>query len=127
MKMTDYQIGINHPDFSHIRETMDKCLNTTLQKMISRHFTEGSVTIKIDIGIKDNPEDPSVEVDPETGEIMPVPTFGGKVTINIPQKASASLPAVFGHGLRYDDENERYLMINPQISMDELIPDETAE
>ena len=124
MKKTDYQIGINHPDFTNIREALDKCLNTTLQKMVSRHFTEGTVTMKIDIGLKTDPEDPAVEIDPETGEIMPVPTFGGKVTINIPQKASASLPAIFGHGLRYDDENGSFLMINPQISMDELISDE---
>lgn len=124
MKKTDFQIGLNHPDFTGIRETMDAALNHTLLRMTDGNFSEGSVTLKIVIEIA---EDQQGNVDPETGEIIRKPVFGGKVSINIPQKASADIPTVIGNKLEYDAERKRFVMINPQISMDELLSEEDSE
>lgn len=112
--MRNFDLSLDNDILKKFKQVVDVALQQAVRRMIAKDAKEGTVTMKIGIGF---PLD--AEVDPETGELVRSPIFEGKVSINIPEKIDADIPMIGGS--RLVRMGEGYKLIDPQISMDEIM------
>ena len=106
------ELSIDHKALAGAKLDFDIMLRGTVQKMISQRAEEGTVTLKLEIKILTG-------ADVATGEVALMPVFSGEVSANIPQKEKEKLCPVGGH--RLDFRNGMIEIVDPQVSMDEIL------
>lgn len=106
------ELSIDHKALAGAKLDFDMMLRGTVQKMIGQGAEEGTVTLKLEIKIMKG-------ADAETGEVVLMPMFSGEVSANIPQKEKEKLCPIAGHRLEIKDG--QFQMVDPQISMDEIL------
>lgn len=106
------ELSIDHKALAGAKLDFDALLCGTVQKMISQRAEEGTVTLKLEIKILTG-------ADVATGEVVLMPEFSGEVSANIPQKEKEKLCPIAGH--RLDFRNGMIEIVDPQVSMDEIL------
>ena len=115
MKKQQFEISIDHPMMIGAKAAFDTCLRMAIAKAIDTGSYEGSATLRISFEIF------SV-VDAETGEYKHSPVLKYKAGFSVPMKES--MDATIAESSRLVPARDEYMLVNGQISMDELMEDE---
>ena len=118
MKKQRFEIGIDHGMMIGAKAAFDTCLRAAVAKAISTGSDEGSATLRISFEIMTAMND-------ETGELKRMPVFKYKAGYSVPMKES--IDHVIGESSRIIPNDEGYMLINGQVSMEELLDAETPE
>ena len=118
-KKQQFEISIDHAMMIGAKAAFDTCLRAAVTKAIGTGSDEGAATLKISFEIL-------TAMDQETGEIRRMPVFKYKAGYSVPMKES--MDATIGESSRlvHDDEIG-YMLVNGQISMDELLAEDEPE
>ena len=114
-KKQQFEIGIDHGMMIGAKAAFDTCLRQAVKKAIETRSDEGSATLKIGFEIL-------TAIDNETGEMRRMPVFKWKAGYSVPMKES--MDATIGESSRIVPAEEGYLLVNGQVSMDELLAEE---
>ena len=115
-KKHHFEISIDHAMMIGAKAAYDTCLRAAVAKAISTGSDEGSATLKIGFEIFSS-------LDTETGEYRRTPVFKYKAGYTVPMKES--LDATIAESSRlYPDDDVGFILVNGQISMDELMAEE---
>ena len=112
MKKQQFDISIDHPMMGGAKAAFDTCLKRAITKAISTGSNEGSATLKISFEIFD-------AVDQISGEMKTTPVFKFKTGFSVPIKES--IDATIAESSVLVPGSNGYMLVNGQISMDELI------
>lgn len=110
MKKQQFDISIDHELLKGAKAAFDTCMKAAIRKAISTGSNEGSATLRISFDIYD-------AADQDTGMIYKTPQIAYKAGYSVPMKESMDAKII---------ENSR-LVVNGQISMDEIMETETPE
>ena len=116
MKKLQFEISIDHAMMIGAKAAFDTCLRAAIAKEISTGSDEGSATLKISFEIFSS-------LDTETGEWKRTPVLKYKAGYSVPMKESMDATIAESSRLVPSDESG-WLMINGQVSMDELMAEE---
>lgn len=119
MKKQQFEISIDHAMMIGAKAAFDTCLRAAIAKAISTGSDEGSATLKVSFEIF------SV-LDNETGEYWKRPMLKYKEGYSVPMKESMDATITESSRLVPSDESG-WLMINGQVSMDELMAEDADE
>lgn len=114
-----FDIGLNHPLLIPARRAFNECLKIAVRKAITTKSYEGSASLKVSFEI-------SEVMNVETKEIEKVPAFKFKAGYSVPMKDSIEGKVIDRATLQMDD-GFGWILVNDQISMDELIGNKEAE
>ena len=108
-----FEISIDHAMMIGAKAAFDTCLRAAVTKAIGTGSYEGSATLRLSFEIVN-------AMDKDTGEMRLMPVMKYKAGYSVPMKDSmdATIPES-SHLIWKGDEG--YLLINGQISMDELM------
>ena len=119
MKKRQFEIGIDHAMMIGAKAAFDACLKRAVMKAIGTGSDEGSASLRISFEIL-------TAVNDETGELKRMPVFKYKAGYSVPMKDS--LDATIGESSRLvQGEDGDMLLVNGQISMDELLEEMREE
>ena len=116
MKKERFEISIDHAMMIGAKAAFDTCLRAAISKAISTGSDEGSATLRISFEVL-------TAMDQETGEIRRMPEFKYKAGYSVPMKESMDATIAEISRLVHDDEIG-YMLVNGQVSMDELLAEE---
>ena len=116
MKKQQFEISIDHAMMTGAKAAFDTCLRAAIAKAISTGSDEGSATLRVSFEIM-------MATDNETGELSRVPMLKYKAGYTVPMKESMEATIHEVSRLMPSDENG-WLMINGQVSMDELLAED---
>ena len=114
-KKQQFEISIDHPMMIGAKAAFDTCLRAAVAKAISTGSDEGSATLRISFEIFS-------ALDQETGEYKRSPVLKYKAGYSVPMKES--MDATIAESSRIVPADEGYLLVNGQVSMDELMAEE---
>lgn len=114
-KKKQFEISIDHAMMIGAKAAFDSCLQQAIKKAIATGSDEGSANLKISFEIFS-------ALDQETGEYKRTPVLKYKAGYSVPMKAS--MDATIAESSRIVPNDEGYLLINGQVSMDELLAEE---
>ena len=114
-KKQQFEISIDHTMMIGAKAAFDTCLRMAVAKAIGTGSDEGSATLRISFDIL-------TAMDNETGEVKRLPVFKYKAGYSVPMKES--MDATIEESSRIVPHDEGYLLVNGQISMDELMAEE---
>ena len=115
-KKQQFEISIDHAMMIDAKAAFDTCLRAAVAKAIGTGSDEGSATLKISFEIFSS-------LDQETGEYRRSPVLKYKAGYSVPMKESMDATIAESSRLMPDNENG-WLMVNGQVSMDELLEEE---
>ena len=116
-KKKQFELRIDHPMLIGAKAAFDTCLQAAIDKAISTGSDEGSATLKISFEIFST-------TDMETGEFKRSPILKYKAGYSVPMKES--LEATIAEKSRLvETDGNGFLLINGQISMDELMAEDS--
>ena len=118
MKKQQFEISIDHPMMIGAKAAFDTCLRAAIAKAISTGSDEGNATLRISFEV-------ITAMDQESGEIKRLPVFKYKAGYSVPMKESMDATIAESSRLKHDGEN--WLLVNGQISIDEMMDAETPE
>ena len=118
MKKTHFDISIDHAMMIGAKAAFDTCLRAAVNRAIATGSDEGSATLKISFEI-------FTSVDQETGELNRLPVLKYKAGYTVPMKES--MDATIAESSRIVEGDEGFLLVNGQISMDELMAEENEK
>lgn len=118
MKKQQFDISIDHPMMGGAKAAFDTCLKRAIAKAISTGSNEGSATLKISFEIFD-------AVDQISGEMKTTPVFKFKTGFSVPIKES--IDATIAESSVLVPGSNGYMLVNGQISMDELMDENEPE
>ena len=116
MKKERFEISIDHAMMIGAKAAFDTCLRAAITKAISTGSDEGSATLRISFEIFSS-------LDTETGEWKRTPVLKYKAGYSVPMKESMDATIAESSRLVHDDEIG-YMLVNGQVSMDELLAEE---
>lgn len=119
MKSRQFEIGIDHPMLNSAKEAFDTCMNRAMVKAIDTGSDEGSATLRIAFEIM-------TVMDNDTGETKRMPLLKYKAGYSVPMKESVDATIAENSRL-IQGADGGLLMVNGQVSMDELLEAETPE
>ena len=111
-------LSIENPVLNGARMGMDTCLKMAVARAISTGSMKGSATLKVTFELED-------VIDKDTGETYISPKIGYKNSYSVPKKDSVEGTVI--ELCRIVPKDGKYLLVNNQISMDELMEEETEE
>ena len=117
-KKQQFEISIDHEMMIGAKAALDTCLRAAISKAISTGSDEGSATLKISFEIFS-------ALDQETGEYRRTPVLKYKAGYSVPMKES--MDATIAESSRIVPNDEGYLLVNGQVSMDELLAEDEPE
>lgn len=109
--MTQHELDIDSIVFAAMRNTFNREINDTLRDMKAKHLSEGSVSVKIKIGL--------IETVDENGEYHSSAIFEPKVTSKIGRSCEQKVGATGGR-IQIGDDGE-ILIGSEQVTMDEVM------
>ena len=114
-----FEISIDHAMMIGAKAAFDTCLRAAVTKAIGTGSDEGSATLKVSFEIFST-------VDQDTGEIKRIPVLKYKAGYTVPMKESmdATIPE---SSMLIQNQDGGFLLVNGQISMDELMAEGTEE
>ena len=118
-KKQQFEISIDHAMMIGAKAAFDTCLRSAIAKAIGTGSDEGSATLKISFEIFST-------VDKDTGEYNRMPAMKYKAGYSVPMKESLDATIVEESKLIPDAEIG-YMLVNGQISMDELMAEDEPE
>ena len=118
MKKQQFEISIDHAMMIGAKAAFDTCLRAAVGKAISTGSDEGSATLRISFDIL-------TAVDNETGEIKRLPVFKYKAGYSVPMKES--MDATIAESSRLKEGKDGWMLINGQVSMDELLAEDDEQ
>ena len=119
MNMKQFALSIDHHMLQDAKASLDEVMNRMVSKAMSTGSMEGTVTLKIGMEIKE-------VQDLETGEWRKEPTIKFKANYAVPIKEGAE-GKVMGKSSLQPDPDDGWLLLNNQVTMDELLNDEEPE
>ncbi len=120
MKKQQFEISIDHAMMIGAKEAFDTCLRAAIAKAISTGSDEGSATLKINFEIFS-------ALDQQTGEYRRKPVMKYKAGYSVPMKASIDDDIIGKDSRLVPSDESGWLMINGQVSMDELMAEDADE
>ena len=114
-KKKQFEIGIDHAMMIGAKSAFDTCLRMAVAKAIGTGSDEGSATLRISFDI-------ATVMDNEAGEVKHLPVFKYKAGYSVPMKES--MDATIAESSRLTVGEDGWMLINGQVSMDELMEDE---
>jgi len=117
MQRVDF--GIMNPVLDSARQGFDACLKMAVNRAISTGSKEGSATLKVGFELEDG-------IDEETGETYMIPTIKFKAGYSVPMKDSID-GEIIEQSRLWRGPDGKWLLVNNQISMDELLAEESEE
>ena len=119
MKKQQFEISIDHAMMIGAKAAFDTCLRGAVAKAIGTGSDEGSATLKISFEILST-------LDQETGEVRRMPVFKYKAGYSVPMKDSIDATIAENSRLIHDDD-VGFMLVNGQVSMDELMAEKEDE
>ena len=110
-----FEIGIDHTMMQQAKAAFDRCLQIAVTRAIATGSDEGSASLRISFEI-------STAMDQEDGELRRMPVFKYKAGYSVPMKESVD--ATIAESSRLESTKDGWILINSQVSMDELMEDE---
>ena len=117
-KKQQFEISIDHAMMIGAKAAFDTCLRAAIAKAIGTGSDEGSATLKISFEIFS-------ALDQEPGEYRRMPAFKYKAGYSVPMKDS--MDATIAESSRIIPGGDGYLLVNGQVSMDELLAEDEPE
>ena len=117
-KKKQFEISIDHAMMIGAKAAFDTCLRAAVAKAISTGSDEGSATLRVSFEIFSS-------LDTETGEWKRTPVLKYKAGYSVPMKES--MDATIAESSRIVPADEGYLLVNGQVSMDELLAEDEDE
>lgn len=118
-KKQQFEISIDHAMMIGAKAAFDTCLRAAVAKAIGTGSDEGSATLKISFEIFSS-------LDTETAEYKRTPVFKYKAGYTVPMKES--MDATIAERSRlYPDDDVGFILVNGQVSMDELLAEDEPE
>ena len=114
-----FELSINHPVLEGARQGFDACLKTAIGRAIQTGSMEGSAAVKVSFEI-------DKVVNPDTGEWEMAPNIKYKATYSVPMKDSID-GDVLDNSRLFPASEGGYMLVNNQVSMDELMAEEQKE
>ena len=118
MKKERFDIGIDHPTLLMAKAAFNTCMQAAIARAIGTGSNEGSVTLKISFEIFS-------ALDQDTGELKRTPVLKYKAGYSVPMKES--MDATIAESSRIVPGGDGYLLVNGQVSMDELLAEDEPE
>ena len=119
MKKQQFEISIDHAMMIGAKAAFDTCLGAAIRKAIVTGSDEGSATLKVSFEIFST-------IDESTGELRRMPVLKYKAGYSVPMKES--MDATIPESSRLiESQNGGFLLVNGQISMDELMAEDEDE
>lgn len=119
--MNKHTLTIDHPALVQAKAGFNALLQHTINKAITTGSMEGTVTLKLKFEITE-------EKDQGTGEIKKVPKIGFKSTATVPLKHECEGTVTEPCTIMVDPRSEgRYLLMDNQITIDELLEGDEEE
>ena len=115
MKKQQFKISIDHAMMIGAKAAFDTCLRAAVAKAIGTGSDEGSATLRISFEIFS-------ALDQETGEYRRTPVLKYKAGYSVPMKES--MDATIAESSRIVPGGNGYLLVNGQVSMDELLAED---
>ena len=119
MRKERFDIGIDHPTLLMAKAAFNTCMQAAIARAIGTGSDEGSVTLKISFEIFST-------IDQETGEYRRRPAMKYKAGFSVPVKESLD-GTITDESWIVESGSEGFKMINGQISMDELMAEDSEE
>ena len=118
-KKQQFEISIDHAMMIGAKAAFDTCLRMAIKKAIETGSDEGSATLKVSFEIFST-------VDQDTGEIRRLPVLKYKAGYTVPMKEcmDATIPE---SSRLIQKQDGGYLLVNGQVSMDELLAEDEDE
>lgn len=114
-----FEINIDHEMLNKAKETFNACLNMAVTQAIKTGSMEGSATVKISFVI------PRF-LNQDTDEWEMKPDIKYKAGYSVPMKDSVD-GNVIERGTIIQDNEGKYMLVNDQISMAELMAEDEDE
>ena len=119
MSKKQFEIGIDHPMMKGAKQAFDKCLQIAVSRAIATGSDEGSANLRISFEVL-------TSVNEETGDTKRMPMFKYKAGYSVPMKES--MDATIGESSRLVHSDDiGWMLVNGQVSMDELLAEEKEE
>ena len=115
-KKQQFEISIDHAMMIGAKAAFDTCLRAAVAKAIGTGSDEGSATLRISFEVL-------TAMDSETGEIRRMPVFKYKAGYSVPMKDSMDATIAESSRLIPDDD-VGFMLVNGQVSMDELLAED---
>lgn len=110
-----FELGIDHKMLEGAKKSFDTCLKVAICKAIRTESMEGNATLRVSFEIEN-------DLDEKTGECFMRPAIKFKAGYSVPMKDGIDGEVI--EKSRLIVSNHEYLMVNEQISMDELMEGE---
>ena len=117
-KKQQFEIGIDHALMIGAKSAFDTCLRMAVAKAIGTGSDEGSATLRISFDIV-------TAMDQETGEVKRLPVFKYKAGYSVPMKES--MDATIAESSRLMESKDGWMLVNGQVSMDELLAEDEGK
>ena len=117
-KKKQFDISIDHAMMIGAKQAFDRCLKIAVTRAIATGSDEGSAALRISFSIE-------TMVNAETGEMKRSPVFKYKAGYSVPMKES--MDATIAESSRLESTKDGWMLINGQVSMDELLAEEEPE
>lgn len=114
-KRKQFELSIDHPMLKGAKSAFDTCLRIAICKAIKTESMEGSASLRVSFEIQKG-------TDKDTGEIYMMPVIKFKSGYSVPMKDGIDGDVIEVSRL-IQGLNGEYLMVNEQVSMDELMED----
>ena len=114
--MDKFELSIDHQMLKAAKIGFDACLKAMVAKAISTGSMEGSATLKVNFEITE-------ETDKDTGEIYKQPEIRFKATYSVPLKQGCE-GTIIEKSRIIQGRDGAWMLVNNQISMDELMKGE---
>ena len=113
----DHLLRIDNPVLACAKASLDFCLQEMMKKAVKTGSMEGTVTLKISVELEER-------TDSGTGEIFLKPEIKYKATSSVPMKSDLDGKVMGLQKMRRNIDGD-WLLVDNQVSMDELMEEKT--
>ena len=114
--MNKFELSIDNPMLKQAKVALNSCLNAMVCQAVKTGSMEGTAKLAISMEIVD-------AMDEITGEMQKIPEIKYKAAFSVPIKHSVDGKVTEYSNLQRDPEGG-WLLVNGQISMEELMEDD---
>ena len=114
--MKKFAMSIDHPSLAGAKHGFDECLKRGVHRAISTGSNEGTVTLTVRFEIVET-------LNEKTGEMFKVPIMKFKAGYSVPMKEGCDGTVTDLCRIIEGPGNE-YLLVNNQVSMDEILQEQ---
>ena len=118
MGRKQFEIGIDHTMMKGAKQAFDKCLQIAVTRAIATGSDEGSANLRISFEVL-------TSLDEKNGDLKRMPVFKYKAGYSVPMKES--MDATIDESSRLESTKDGWMLINGQVSMDELLAEDEPE